>query len=426
MSNNIQAIRGMNTYLPKDAILFQYVENILKKILNNYSYNEIRLPIIEKTSLFKRAIGEITDIIEKEMYTFNDRNGNSISLRPEGTAGCVRASIENGLLYNQEQRLWYLGPMFRYERPQKGRYRQFHQLGVEVFGLSGPNIDAELILLTARFWKILGITKYIKLELNSIGSLKSRIKYRHMLVNFLIKNINFLDEDCKRRLYRNPLRILDSKNPKIQKLLNNAPNISKYLDEESYIHFSTLCKILVQENIPYIINERLVRGLDYYNNTVFEWITNNLGSQNTLCAGGRYDSLVEKLGGKKIPAIGFAIGLERLILLIKTINPTLIINSLFKIDIYIISSDIHTQNIAIKISEEIRDVLPNIKIMTNFNIKSIKKQIIYANKLGARIVLILNHHEITKQQVIIKDLYNRKQKILAQNEIITFLKQILK
>src|SRR5471030_561475 len=307
----------MNDYLPEDTALWQRVEGILKQVLGNYGYNEIRMPIVEQTPLFKRAIGEVTDVVEKEMYSFEDRNGESLTLRPEGTAGCVRAGIEHGLLYNQEQRLWYIGPMFRYERPQKGRYRQFNQLGVEVFGLQGPDIDAELILLTARWWRALGISEHVALELNSIGSLEARASYREALVAYLEQHKDTLDEDCKRRLYTNPLRVLDSRNPDFQVLLNDAPELADYLDPEAKEHFAGLCELLEQAGIPYTVNQRLVRGLDYYNRTVFEWVTTSLGAQGTVCAGGRYDGLVEQLGGKPTPALGFAMGLERVLLMMQ-------------------------------------------------------------------------------------------------------------
>ncbi|MGL9734666.1 MAG: histidine--tRNA ligase, partial [Symbiopectobacterium sp.] len=289
MAKNIQAIRGMNDYLPAETALWQRIEDSLKKVLHSYGYSEIRLPIAEQTPLFKRAIGEVTDVVEKEMYTFNDRNGDSLSLRPEGTAGCVRAGIEHGILYNQEQRLWYMGPMFRHERPQKGRYRQFHQLGCEVFGLQGPDIDAELILLSARWWSELGISEHVALELNSIGSLKARARYRDALIAFLEQHKDQLDEDCLRRMYTNPLRVLDSKNAQVQALLNDAPVLTNYLDDESRLHFEQLCELLTQAGITSKVNPRLVRGLDYYNRTVFEWVTTSLGSQGTVCAGGRYD-----------------------------------------------------------------------------------------------------------------------------------------
>ncbi|HEJ9030500.1 TPA: histidine--tRNA ligase [Serratia marcescens] len=415
MAKNIQAIRGMNDYLPEETALWQRIEGTLKQVLGSYGYSEIRLPIVEQTPLFKRAIGEVTDVVEKEMYTFEDRNGESLTLRPEGTAGCVRAGIEHGLLYNQEQRLWYIGPMFRYERPQKGRYRQFHQLGAEVFGLQGPDIDAELILLTARWWKALGIAEHVKLELNSIGSLEARANYRDALVAFLEQHVEVLDEDCKRRMYSNPLRVLDSKNPEVQALLNDAPRLSEYLDEESRAHFAGLCELLAQAGIPYTVNERLVRGLDYYNRTVFEWVTTSLGAQGTVCAGGRYDGLVEQLGGRATPAVGFAMGLERLVLLVQAVN------SEFKapsaIDVYVISSGAGTQSAAMQLAEQVRDAAPQLKLMTNYGGGNFKKQITRADKWGARIALILGESEVAAQQVVVKDLRSGEQETLAQSEV---------
>ncbi|MDU3888977.1 MAG: histidine--tRNA ligase [Serratia liquefaciens] len=415
MAKNIQAIRGMNDYLPEETALWQRIEGILKQVLSGYGYSEIRLPIVEQTPLFKRAIGEVTDVVEKEMYTFDDRNGESLTLRPEGTAGCVRAGIEHGLLYNQEQRLWYVGPMFRYERPQKGRYRQFHQLGAEVFGLQGPDIDAELILLSARWWKALGIADHVKLELNSIGSLEARANYRDALVAFLEQHQDKLDEDCKRRMYSNPLRVLDSKNPEVQALLNDAPRLSEYLDEESKAHFEGLCELLAQAGIPYTINERLVRGLDYYNRTVFEWVTTSLGAQGTVCAGGRYDGLVEQLGGRATPAVGFAMGLERLVLLVQAVNPE------FKapetIDVYVISSGAGTQSAAMQLSERVRDAAPQLKLMTNYGGGNFKKQITRADKWGARVALILGENEVAAEQVVVKDLRSGEQETLAQSEV---------
>lgn len=423
MAKNIQAIRGMNDYQPKDTALWQRIESTLKKVFDGYGYSEIRLPIVEQTSLFKRAIGEVTDVVEKEMYTFDDRNGDSLTLRPEGTAGCVRAGIEHGLLYNQEQRLWYIGPMFRYERPQKGRYRQFHQLGAEVFGLHGPDIDAELILLTARWWKALGITEYIKLELNSIGSLEDRVNYRNALVGFLEQHADVLDEDCKRRIYRNPLRVLDSKNPKVQVLLNDAPRLSEYLDKASRAHFTGLCELLAQAGIPYTINECLVRGLDYYNLTVFEWVTTSLGAQGTVCAGGRYDSLVEQLGGRAVPAVGFAMGLERLVLLVQALNPDFTAPP--TTDVYLISSGAGAQSAAIQLAERVRDALPHIKLMTNYGGGNFKKQITRADKWGACIALILGENEVAAQQVVVKDLRSGEQETLAQSKIAACLAQML-
>ena len=384
-------------------------------MLSGYGYSEIRLPIVEQTPLFKRAIGEVTDVVEKEMYTFDDRNGESLTLRPEGTAGCVRAGIEHGLLYNQEQRLWYVGPMFRYERPQKGRYRQFHQLGAEVFGLQGPDIDAELILLSARWWKALGIADHVKLELNSIGSLEARANYRDALVAFLEQHQDKLDEDCKRRMYSNPLRVLDSKNPEVQALLNDAPRLSEYLDEESKAHFEGLCELLAQAGIPYTINERLVRGLDYYNRTVFEWVTTSLGAQGTVCAGGRYDGLVEQLGGRATPAVGFAMGLERLVLLVQAVNPEF--KAPATIDVYVISSGAGTQSAAMQLAERVRDAAPQLKLMTNYGGGNFKKQITRADKWGARVALILGENEVAAEQVVVKDLRSGEQETLAQSEV---------
>ncbi|CAI1862059.1 histidine--tRNA ligase [Serratia marcescens] len=415
MAKNIQAIRGMNDYLPEETALWQRIEGTLKQVLGGYGYSEIRLPIVEQTPLFKRAIGEVTDVVEKEMYTFEDRNGESLTLRPEGTAGCVRAGIEHGLLYNQEQRLWYIGPMFRYERPQKGRYRQFHQLGAEVFGLQGPDIDAELILLTARWWKALGIAEHVKLELNSIGSLEARANYRDALVAFLEQHVEVLDEDCKRRMYSNPLRVLDSKNSEVQALLNDAPRLSEYLDEESRAHFAGLCELLAQAGIPYTVNERLVRGLDYYNRTVFEWVTTSLGAQGTVCAGGRYDGLVEQLGGRATPAVGFAMGLERLVLLVQAVNPEFKAPS--AIDVYVISSGAGTQSAAMRLAEQVRDAAPQLKLMTNYGGGNFKKQITRADKWGARIALILGESEVAAQQVVLKDLRSGEQETLAQSEV---------
>lgn len=420
----IQSIRGMNDLLPNDSATWQQIEKIVKGVLNNYGYNEIRTPIVEDTALFKRAVGEVTDIVEKEMYTFNDRNDESITLRPEITAGCVRAGIEHGLFYNQEQRLWYLGPAFRYEKPQKGRYRQFHQFGVEVFGLEGPNIDAELILLTARFWKALGIEAHTTLELNSIGSVEARANYRNALVSFLEQHKDKLDEDCLRRMYTNPLRVLDSKNPVIQELLNQAPKLFDYLDEESKLHFDGLCQLLDSAGVKYNINQRLVRGLDYYNRTVFEWVTNSLGAQGTVCGGGRYDGLVSQLGGQPTPAVGFAMGVERLVLLVQAVNPSL--NRDSSIDIYMISSgDEKTIAAAQKMAEVLRDGLPDKRIVTNYGSSNFKKQFAKADKLGAKIAVIIGENEIANQSVTIKKLQTGEQVEVAEKEIVKTCSAIL-
>jgi len=423
VAKNIQAIRGMNDYLPEDTALWQPIEAALKQVLTSYGYSEIRLPIVEQTPLFKRAIGEVTDVVEKEMYTFDDRNGDSLTLRPEGTAGCVRAGIEHGLLYNQEQRLWYIGPMFRHERPQKGRYRQFHQLGAEVFGLNGPDVDAELILLTARWWRALGISEHVALELNSIGSLEARANYRDALVAYLEQFKDKLDEDCKRRMYSNPLRVLDSKNPEVQALLNDAPRLSEYLDEESREHFAGLCKLLDEAGIAYTVNERLVRGLDYYNRTVFEWVTNSLGAQGTVCAGGRYDGLVAQLGGHATPAVGFAMGLERLVLLVQAVNPDF--QPQRAVDVYLVSSGEGTQSAAMRLAEKIRDAYPQVKLMTNYGGGNFKKQFARADKWGARVALVLGENEMNAGQVNVKNLQSGDQQTLAQDDVAAFLASML-
>ena len=423
MAKNIQAIRGMNDYLPGETAIWQRIEGTLKQVLGSYGYSEIRLPIVEQTPLFKRAIGEVTDVVEKEMYTFDDRNGDSLTLRPEGTAGCVRAGIEHGLLYNQEQRLWYIGPMFRHERPQKGRYRQFHQLGAEVFGLNGPDVDAELILLTARWWRALGISEHVALELNSIGSLEARANYRDALVAYLEQFKDKLDEDCKRRMYSNSLRVLDSKNPDVQALLNDAPRLSEYLDEESREHFAGLCKLLDEAGIAYTVNERLVRGLDYYNRTVFEWVTNSLGAQGTVCAGGRYDGLVAQLGGHATPAVGFAMGLERLVLLVQAVNPDF--QPQRAVDVYLISSGEGTQSAAMRLAEKIRDAYPQVKLMTNYGGGNFKKQFARADKWGARVALVLGENEMNAGQVNVKNLQSGDQQTLAQDDVAAFLASML-
>lgn len=423
MAKNIQAIRGMNDYLPADTAIWQRIEGVLKQVLASYGYSEIRMPIVEQTPLFKRAIGEVTDVVEKEMYTFDDRNGESLTLRPEGTAGCVRAGIEHGLLYNQEQRLWYMGPMFRYERPQKGRYRQFHQMGVEVFGLQGPDIDAELIMLNARWWKALGIADHVRLELNSIGSLEARANYRDALVAFLEQHKEMLDEDCKRRMYTNPMRVLDSKNPEIQHLLNDAPQLGDYLDEESRAHFDGLCALLDDAGIAYTVNQRLVRGLDYYNRTVIEWVTDSLGSQGTVCGGGRYDGLVEQLGGRATPAVGFAMGMERLVLLVQAVNPEF--EPTRVVDVYVIASGQGVQASAMLLAEKLRDEMPDLKLMTNFGGGNFKKQFARADKWGARVALVVGEDEVKAGQVVIKNLRSGEQQTLAQAEAAAALRTLL-
>ncbi|GAB3531010.1 histidine--tRNA ligase [Photobacterium alginatilyticum] len=422
MAKQIQAIRGMNDCLPTQSPLWHKVENTIKQVVSAYGYNEIRMPIVESTHLFKRAIGEVTDVVEKEMYTFDDRNGDSLTLRPEGTAGCVRAGIQNGLLYNQEQRLWYTGPMFRHERPQKGRYRQFHQFGVEVFGLNGPDVDAELIMMMARFWRELGIFEHVRLELNSIGSLEARASYRTALVAFLEQHMDVLDDDCKRRLHTNPLRILDTKNPAVQEILVDAPKLSEYLDEESKQHFAGLCELLDAAGIEYQVNERLVRGLDYYNRTVFEWITESLGAQGTVCAGGRYDGLVEQLGGKATPAVGFAMGLERLVLMMETLELTDVRRS---VDVYMVTAGEGTMLAGMKLAEKLREDVPGLRVMNHFGGGNFKKQFKRADNVGAAIALVLGENEIAENTVVVKDLRGGEQTTMAQDDVAAKLAELI-
>ncbi|MDZ7868865.1 MAG: histidine--tRNA ligase [Rheinheimera sp.] len=400
MSKEIQAIRGMNDCLPQDTPVWQYVEQMIRQTVNSYGYDEIRFPIVEMTELFKRSIGEVTDIVEKEMYTFADRNGDSLTLRPEGTACCVRAGIQNGLLYNQEQRLWYMGPMFRHERPQKGRYRQFHQFGLEVFGMQGPDIDAEVILLSARLWQQLGLTPYVRLELNSLGSNEARAAYRDKLVAYLEQHKDLLDEDSQRRLYSNPLRVLDSKNPAMAEMLAGAPQLLDHLDEDSKLHFAGLQARLQAAGIEFTINPRLVRGLDYYNKTVFEWVTTNLGSQGTVCAGGRYDGLVEQLGGKATPAVGFGLGLERLVLLLQSLPLLPQVSN--AADFYLMPLGDAAELAAVSVAEQLRLALPGKRIMLHCGGGNLKKQLKRADKSGAAIGLLLGDSELAAGQVTVK------------------------
>jgi histidyl-tRNA synthetase len=420
VAKKIQAIRGMNDTLPEQTPVWQKLESLFRQVVSSYGYSEIRMPIVENTNLFKRSIGEVTDIVEKEMYTFEDRNGDSLTLRPEGTASCVRAGNEHGLLYNQERRLWYTGPMFRHERPQKGRYRQFHQFGVETFGMASADIDAEVILLSARLWKALGIEQHVELQLNSLGSNEARARYKEALVEFLAKHEDKLDEDSKRRMTTNPLRVLDSKNPEVQALLVDAPKLSEYLDDESVTHFEQLQKYLDAVGVKYVINERLVRGLDYYNRTVFEWVTNSLGAQGTICAGGRYDGLVEQLGGKPTPAVGFAMGLERIILMLETLQ----LNDDVKndVDIYSVLVGEGTDIAGFKIAELIRNELPELKMMHHCGAGNFKKQMKRADKSGARIALIIGEGELESGCVTIKDLQGtHQQQTVAVDELIKLL-----
>ena len=407
MAKRIKAIRGMHDILPEQTGLWQHLENTLSQVLHSYGYGEIRMPVIEVTELFKRSVGEVTDIVEKEMYTFADRNNESLTLRPEGTAGCVRAAEENGLLFNQVQRLWYRGPMFRYERPQKGRYRQFHQLGVETFGMAGPDIDAELILMSARFWHELGISEHLSLQLNSIGTKECRMRYNAALVEFLSERADQLDADSQERLNKNPLRILDSKNPETQALLNEAPVLLDYIDETSRDHLEKLCGILDANGIRYELNTRLVRGLDYYSKTVFEWVTDALGAQGTVCAGGRYDGLVEQLGGKPTPAVGFAMGMERLILLLENISkPT---DMAPVIDLYCIAFGFEEKKAQMLLAEKLRRYCPDAVVVTHCGEGSFKNQLKKADKSGARFALVTGEDELKNNTVMLKPLRERNE-----------------
>ncbi|GHB56721.1 histidine--tRNA ligase [Psychrosphaera saromensis] len=416
MSKPIQAIRGMNDCLPAETAQWQQVESVIRQTVASYGYSEIRFPIVEFTDLFKRSVGEVTDIVEKEMYTFEDRNGDSLSLRPEGTAVCVRAANQGALLYNQQQRLWYTGPMFRHERPQKGRYRQFHQFGVESYGFAGPDMDAEVILLSARLWKAFNISEHLTLEINSLGSNESRTDYSAALVEYLSQHEDKLDEDSKRRLTTNPLRILDSKNPDVQSLLENAPKLSDYLDDESVEHFKQLRLRLDAAGIEYVVNERLVRGLDYYNRTVFEWVTTSLGSQGTVLAGGRYDGLVEQLGGKPTPAVGFAMGIERLVLLLQTLE--ILKEPTSTADVYMVAAGEQAEIKAVEIAEILRQAAPQVRVVNHCGGGNFKKQMKRADKVGASIALILGDDEITNQQITLKYLReNVEQEVVSWSEL---------
>ncbi len=417
MAEIIRSIRGMNDILPDVTPYWQAVETALKEVLSGYGYQEIRFPIVEKTELFCRSIGEVTDIVEKEMYTFNDRNGDLLTLRPEGTAGCVRAAMQNGLL-NQTQRLWYMGPMFRHERPQKGRYRQFHQVGVEAYGFKGPDIDAEMILMTARIWKKLGLTG-ATLQINSLGSTEARLAYRDVLIAYFESHQDELDEDSQRRLHTNPLRILDSKNPAMQALNDAAPKLIDHLDDESRQEFETLCQSLDDAGLTYDVNPRLVRGLDYYGKTVFEWVTDQLGSQGTICAGGRYDGLVAQLGGKGATAIGFAIGIERLISLLEA-NDAL--PEVPQVDAYLVAVGESAAKQSLLLAESLRDQIKNLKLITHCGGGSFKNQFKRADRSGARWTLILGDDEISRQVVGVKTMATGEQETVAWDALANYLK----
>lgn len=419
MAKVIQAIRGMNDCAPTESPLWQWVEGQVKQVLVSYGYSEVRMPIVESTPLFARAIGEVTDVVSKEMYTFWD-NDEQLTLRPEGTAGCVRAAIEHGWIYNNEQRLWYMGPMFRHERPQKGRYRQFHQAGVEVFGIANPEIDAELIILTARLWKALGIDQHVSLQLNSIGSLEARANYRSALVAFLENHQDLMSDEEKERLVKNPLRILDTKNQALQEVLNDAPKLLDYLDEESRTHFATLCQLLDDMGIAYEVNPKLVRGLDYYNKTVFEWVTSALGAQGTVCGGGRYDGLVEQLGGHAAPGVGFAMGLERLVLLVQEVNAALPVAN--TVDVYLVYSGEGATLNAFQLAETIRSALPQVRVMTHCSGGKFQKQFKRADKVDAKLALVIGESEVAEKTVVVKDLRSSAEQVtISQADIIETL-----
>ena len=422
MAKSIQAIRGMHDVLPSSTSLWQFLERQVAAVLASYGYREVRTPILEVTELFKRSIGEVTDIVEKEMYTFEDRNGESLTLRPEGTAGCVRAAMENGLLHNQIQRLWYQGPMFRHERPQKGRYRQFHQIGVETYGMQGPDIDAEVILLSARIWQALGISD-LELQVNTLGTPQERADYRDELVRYFEAHADQLDEDSQRRLQTNPLRILDSKNLAMRPMLEGAPTLTGHLGEESRTHFAFICETLERAGVSCVVNPRLVRGLDYYSRTVFEWVTDKLGAQGTVCAGGRYDGLVEQLGGKPIPAVGFALGLERLIALLETLDPAA---AKVSTDLYLVLLGHAATREGLILAEQLRNGLPGIEVLCNCGGGGMKAQFKRADRSGARYALVLGDDEIANNTVVVKPLRtDEQQSVITRDDVVEQLRHRL-
>ncbi len=417
--NPIRAIRGMNDILPQDSYLWQHLEAVVRELLDAYGYREIRLPIVEQTQLFSRAIGEVTDIVEKEMYSFEDRNGDSLTLRPEGTAGCVRAFNQHGMTGTQ-QKLWYAGPMFRHERPQLGRQRQFHQVGAEVLGTASADVEAELIVLSARLWRLLGLDGAVTLELNSLGGNEDRARYRAALVAYLSERRDELDEDSQRRLDGNPLRILDSKSEQTQALLAAAPSLREFLDQESREHFEQLTQLLDAAGISYRLNPRLVRGLDYYNRTVFEWVTDALGAQGTVCAGGRYDGLVEQLGGKPTPAAGFAMGLERLVLLMQELKVAPPESS--QADVYLVAVGEGAAVAGFAIGETLRDSLPGLRLQVHTGGGSFKSQMKKADRSGAQLALVLGENELAERTVGFKPLRGGDQRSVSQDALADELK----
>lgn len=421
MAETIQAVRGMNDLLPSETYIWQHVEKVFQSMLQNYGYQEIRFPIVEKTELFKRSIGEVTDIVEKEMYTFLDRNGDSLTLRPEGTACCVRAVMEHGLSHNQTPRLWYAGPYFRHERPQKGRYRQFYQIAAEAFNLPGPDIDAELIVMSAQILEKLGLLPYVTLQINSLGTPNSRAAYRSELVAYLTKHQHLLDEDSLRRLDKNPLRILDTKNPAMKELVANAPKLIEHLDEESAQHFNKMQQYLTQAGVKFVVNPFLVRGLDYYTKTVFEWVTDHLGAQGTVGAGGRYDGLMEQLGGKPTPALGFAFGLERIILLMQETQQAIPVKTP---RLYIINDGQDAYGYALALSTRLRKEIPGLALTLHCGGGSLKSQFKKADKSDARYAIIIGEEELKNRVISLKHLREEvPQKMLNEEELLSFLKE---
>jgi histidyl-tRNA synthetase len=423
MNSLIKAIRGMNDVLPEQSCRWQWIETTLARVVNGFGYGEIRFPLLEQTALFKRSIGDVTDIVEKEMYSFEDRNGDSLSLRPEGTACCVRAALEHGLLYHQIQRLWYQGPFYRHERPQKGRYRQFHQLGIEAFGVASPDMDAEVIALSAAIFKAFGIQHMVKLHINSIGNIATRQAYREALVTYFTPHKALLDGDCLRRLDSHPLRILDSKNPALKPLIAAAPKMLDFLDTHSQQHHHAVLAYLDALNIPYHINPYIVRGLDYYNDTVFEWVAEDgLGAQSTVCAGGRYDGLVAQLGGDATPAFGFGLGIERLLLLLETQESFETISP--SIDAYLILASTEAKIAGFILADQLRTQLPTLRLMVHCGDNSIKSQFKKADKSNARFALILGEDEIHQKMITVKFLREDKaQQLLNQEDLLNLLKR---
>jgi histidyl-tRNA synthetase len=411
MTNSIQAIRGMNDQLPANMACWHKLEKTAADVFSQFGYQELRLPLVEKTELFARSIGDATDIVEKEMYTFQDRNGDSLTLRPEGTAGVVRAMLEHGMLHNNIQRLWYTGPMFRHERPQKGRYRQFHQIGVEAFGMPEADLDVEIITMTSQLWKRIGL-RDISLEINSLGTHESRNNYRNALVDYYQQHFQQLDEDSVRRLERNPLRILDSKNPVMIELNTEAPDIIDFLDDQSREHFDRVCNLLDKLGISYTRNSRLVRGLDYYSRTVFEWTTDKLGAQSAICGGGRFDSLVEKLGGKPAPAAGFAIGMERLIELMKLEE---LCDIAVRPDVYIVQTPETALALGVSLANELRD--EGLRVISNIGSTGFKSQLKKADKSGARLAVIIGENELESGKVTVRQMDDGEQYATNRDEL---------